>query len=353
MFIDNAINDHSANFARKILMRGFKNISVLLNNVFGLSDFMYVACPDFSITLRQRRLILGLPIGGYINWSKYNIFPLELDINSCGVHVVQLLDNFDEKQFRIKLNNLNEQMTEQKVRIDKTLLKWNFSRRNHFINVYKDAKNDYYVVFHSSGETILFNWEYLHSNFAVAYLAINGRKVPYIAGDDVEKYWSIAKEENSFFFERHKHIFYELFNDKYKLIFADQHFGMINKGEILMGCSKVPIGSLFPILTRPFEKIFFAKAGKPCDEILRMTNGFALVPHGLGMTIPEKIIDIFPDPERENCVIVEHTNGSKMITDTLEYVGINYRSIEVIPEMEKSGNFTIENELFPVLCFKI
>jgi hypothetical protein len=329
------------------------NISTLLKTICGGDDFTYVACPDFSISLRQRRLILGLPIGGYVNWSSYDVFPLELDVNSCGVHIVRLLSPFSESGFREKLHSLQTQMDKKEFRVSDKTLKWNFSRRNHFINVYQDNNGSHYVVFHSSGETILFDWESLHRLFSVKQVTIEGRSVPYINGQDAQRYQSIAEEENGFFLQRHDKIFKYLFADQYELIFADQHFGMVGKGEILMGCSKVRPGSVFPILTRPFEKLLWARVQSVPEDVLKITGGYALVPHGLGMTIPEGVVDILPDTEKSDCVIVLHRNGSRMVTDTLEYVGIDYRHLSVLPEMQERGGFVVEQEFMPVLCTKL
>lgn len=354
MVIDRALKDHSAELARNILARGIVNITTMLNNIYNTSDFVYVACPDFSISLRQRRLILGLPIGGYVNMSKYNFFPLELDVNSCGVHLIELGKEFDVNQFRFDLLTLKNDMNAKKIILDNIPLKWNFSRRNHFINIYKDDSNIYYAVFHSSSETVLFDWEDLHKRFDVKHIHIEGREVPYIIEDDVVEYWRIAEEENKFFFKRHIEVFDLLFHKKYKIIFADQHFGMISKGEILMGCSKIPVNTTFPILTRPFENIFLANANPPSAEINNLFNGkYTLVPHGLGMTVPDSIASIDPDLIKNDYVVVAHTNGSKMVTDTLENIGIGYRDLSVLEEMQRLGEFKIIKKLFPVFCLKM
>lgn len=353
MLIDLALNDHSANVARRILSRGIERITSLLNIVSGSSDFTYVACPDFSITLRQRRLILGFPIGGYVNWSKHDFYPLELDLNSCGVHLLRLGEDFDELQFRKRLHEMKLVLDKGGLQLDGTTLKWNFTRRNHFINVYKDSDSCYYCVFHSSAETRLLDSKYMSSEFSVRYATIDGRDIPYIVGDDVHRYWSIAREENSFFFERHKCVFKYLFGDDYDLMFADQHFGMVNKCEILMGCSRIRPGSVFPILTRPFEKIYLAKANEPPAEISKITGGYSLVPHGLGMTLPDDIVDIVPDTFASDHVVVCNRNGSKMVTDVLEYVGIGYRSSDSLQYMQSKANFNLVEELFPVLCLKL
>jgi len=354
VFIDRAINDHSAHLARRILSRGLRNVESLLQAICGSCEFTYVACPDFSISLRQRRLILGLPIGGYVNWSKYNMFPLELDVNSCGVHIVKMLSKFDEHDFMSRLYALQRRLQAKEVQVGDTVLKWNFSRRNHFINVYKDDDNTHFAIFHSSsGETVLFDWQRLHSMFNVKTIAIDGRDVPFIEGGDAEKYLDIALRDNEFFFARHRHIFRELFGDAHEITFADQHFGMIGKGEILMGCSKVRVGSIFPILTRPFEKVLLARTCPPPPSIAELCDGFSLVPHGLGMTVPPYVLDIVPNRERDDYVDVIHTNGSKMITDTLEYVGVEYRPMEVIEEMAERGSFVVEKALAPVLFTKL
>lgn len=352
MIIDNALSDHSANLGRRILARGVEKLSYCLNHIFGSNDFSYVACPDFSISLRQRRLILGLPIGGYINWSKYDFYPIELDLNSCGVHVFRL-HRYNESELLNKILKLKSELDSGNRNLSGISLKWNFAKRNHFISIYKDTTGAHLAVIHAAGETKLFDWNYLHSNFDVKRIEYHSEQIPYICNKDFERYWEISQEENSFFFSRHNHLLNELFDGLADEIFADQHFGMLSKGEIVMGCSKVRVGSIFPLLTRPFEKIFLAKAEEPKEEISSLTGGHALVPHGLGMVVNDHIHDIIPAMDGTDFVTIIHESGSKMITDTLEHIGISYRCLDSIPLMSKLGAFTIVDELSPVTCFKI
>lgn len=354
MLLDYSLSDTSAQLARNILKRGVSNLKTVLNKVCGGDDFVYIACPDFSISLRQRRLILGLPIGGYVRWpAEYKFFPLELDVNSCGVHVLKLSQDFDIKKFESDLFNLKRNLDNSVYKLNGVTLKWNFSRRNHFINIYKD-NNNYYMVTHSSGETILFDWKNLNKIFNVKYIDVNGRMLPYIQGNDVDEYFRITEKENNFYFDRHRFLFNVILGiNNYKIVYSDQHFGMISQGEILMGCSKVKPGSIFPLLTRPFAEISFARASNPPIPILDATGGFAVVPHGLGMTLPANVTDIIPCKNGEHYVEVIFSNGSKMITDTLEYVGVDYRPIEVIPEMCNRIGFEIIGTLKPILFTKI
>ena len=242
MVLDYSLSDISANLARRILRRGIQNLETALMKVCGGSDFTYIACPDFSISLRQRRLILGLPIGGYVKWnSTYRFFPIELDVNSCGVHMVKLSKNFNLESFKSALLQLKSDLDNNRIILNGVTLKWNFSRRNHFINIYEDNEGTPFLVAHSSGETVLFDWENLHKMFTVKYVEVNGRNLPYIQGDDVDQYYSIAARENKFFFERHIYLFDRLLgHNNYEITYSNQHFGMIDQGEILMGCSKIP-----------------------------------------------------------------------------------------------------------------
>ena len=348
-----ALHDNSAEVARRVLQRGVQNLTTLLKHVGGSGEFTYVACPDLSITLRERRLILGLPIGGYINWTGTKIFPLELDVNSCGVHMVKPLGQFDLDSFRTRMKDLKRKMDDQEIVVDGITLKWNFARRNHFINVYKGQAGAHYVIFHSSGETVLFDWQGLHSRFNVRTCRIDKRDVPYICGEDVDTYWAIAERENEFFFRRHQRVFRELFGEEFQIVYADRHFGMVNEYELLMGCSKVPVGTRFPILTKPFAEVYLAEAKEPDVAILNITGGHTLVPHGLGMTIPDSIRDIQPDPIMPGYVVIQHSNGCRMITNTLEHIGISHRSPDVLPKMSQLGHFSILEELTPLLCLKV
>lgn len=127
------------------------------------------------------------------------------------------------------------------------------------------------------------------------------------------------------FYKRHKFIFNELFNEDYELIYSNLHFGMIENGEVLKGCSKLQIGSIFPILTNAFDNIVIAQANNPPKEIIDCTNGYALVPHGLGMRILNDITDIRPYSDWPEHVEIVHKGKSKMVTNTLENMGIDYR----------------------------
>lgn len=355
MVLDYSLSDTSANLARKILYRGTQNLQTALMKVCGGNDFTYVACPDFSISLRQRRLILGLPIGGYVKWNPhYRFFPLELDVNSCGVHMVKLSKGFDIEFFKSALLQLKLDLDNNRINLNGVTLKWNFSRRNHFINIYEDNEGTLFLVAHSSGETVLFDWENLHKMFTVKYVEVNGRNLPYIQGDDVDQYYSIAARENEFFFERHIYLFDRLLGrNNYEITYSNQHFGMIDQGEILMGCSKIPQGTIFPLLTRPFAELVLVKAAYTPEEILKSTDGYALVPHGLGMTLPSNVTDIIPSNIAEGYVEVCFSNGSKMLTDTLEYVGVNYRPVDVIHEMSKKIGLEIIGTLKPILFTKL
>jgi len=203
MVLDYGLDDVSANLSGKILRRGIYNLEIFFNKLCGNSEFVYVACPNFSITLRQKRLILGVPIGGYIRWpSKYNIFPLDLDVNTCGVHVLKLPNNFNEHIFINRLYKLKQKLDNKELILDGKILKWNFSIRNHFINVYRDQENNHYLVVHSSGETELIDMENLNKLFDIKYIDIENRKYPYIIDSDVVEYAKISATENEFFYKR-------------------------------------------------------------------------------------------------------------------------------------------------------
>lgn len=95
------------------------------------------------------------------------------------------------------------------------------------------------------------------------------------------------------------------------------------------------------------------KAAYTPKEILKSTDGYALVPHGLGMTLPSDVTDIIPSDIGEGYVEVCFSNGSKMLTDTLEYVGVNYRSVDAIHEMSERIGLELIGTLKPVLFTKL
>lgn len=352
--LDHALKDTSAQLARRILDRGIKRLSAIIEKEFASDDFSHVACPDFSITLRQRRMVLGLPIGSYVNFSKHPFFPIELDVNSCGVHLIRLPEPIDHEELRKRLSGVRKRLDGKELVIGDTVLKWNFSRRNHFISICYNKGGEQFILVHAGGETQLFDWEMLNRRFSVRRVQVDGREVPYIVGRDAAEYSNIAAKENEFFRIRHLRIFEELLGSRFEVVYADLHFGMISQGEILMGCSKLRVGAVFPILTRPFERIVMAKVLPPKDlRTLEVSGGYAIVPHGLGMTVPKDIVDIVGDPFDTECVYVVHASGRRMLTDTLEYAGVGYREIAVLPAMAELGDFEVLSMLEPKLCFKL
>jgi hypothetical protein len=352
--IDLALHDRSAELARRILARGQVTLAAVLRAAGYDDDFLYVACPDFSITLRQRRMIVGLPIGGYVNWFGKRAFPIELDVNSCGVHLLELSRPLSKEQIVRAVFDLKQRLDDGELAVGRVGLRWNFTRRNHFIGFYEDRTGErQFLVFHAAGETQLFDFAALKSKFDVREVVVGGRPVPYIVDDDFDEYWEMASRENVHFFERHEEIFAALLPGGHTTVYADQHFGMVGPGELLMGCSRVRPGTLFPLLTRPFEDIYLSQANDPRPEILAATNGHSLVPHGLGMVVPDCVEDIVGLPDGSDYVEVISANGGTMITDVLEYVGVSYRMPSVLPEMEAGGTFTVVEPLHPIVCFKL
>jgi hypothetical protein len=342
--IDLALHDSSADLARRVLRRGVRTLAAVLMAATGDDEFLYVACPDFSITLRQRRLVVGLPIGGYVNWFGKRAFPIDLDVNSCGVHLLQLSRLFSKDDVIQGIFNLKKHLDTGAVTVGTTSLKWNFTRRNHFIALYENDEH-----------TTLFDKADLVKQFQVQTVSVDGRTVPYIAGEDFDEYCALAAEENALFSRRHEEVFSYLFDPGHIVLYADQHFGMVNPGELLMGCSRIRPGTVFPLLTRPFSDIYLAEALPPCDQIGDATGGLALVPHGLGMVVPEYVLDIIEAANDDDSDYVEVTSaaGGSLITNVLEYAGVSYRSQEVLPEMERSGTFRVIEALHPIVCFKL
>jgi len=355
MFVDNALQDHSATVARKVLKRGLSNLNALLQEIYGSSDVTYVACPDFSITLRKERLALGFPIGGYLNFGSCSFVPLDLMINTCGVHMIRLGTDFEVNSFRTSLRALKTRMESQKMIVDDIPLRWNFSKRNHFINIYKDeVSGEHYAIFHGASETKLCNWDYLNDEFEIEKRQVNGYEVRYLINENAEKYYSIAQKENDFFYKSHKVILNEIMPLGGEIVFSDFHFGVINKGEFLMGCSKIPIGTDFPLLTSPFNSVFIATAKEPKESIRNLFgDDYTLVPHGLGMTLNEDIVDILPDSFNPDYLSLVSKSGCVMHTNQVEHGGYSYRTHEQIEEIASKGVIELKKELIPLYNIKI
>ena len=71
------------------------------------------------------------------------------------------------------------------------------------------------------------------------------------------------------------------------------------------------------------------------------------------MTVPHNVTDITPYNYADGYVIVSFSNGSKMITDTLEYVGVGYRSPEIVNEMSDRIGFNVVDSLKGILFTKL
>ena len=205
--LDRALHDTSAHLARRILTRGLRNLAAIIEKEFHSDEFAHVACPDFSITLRQRRMVLGLPIGSYINFSRHLFFPIELDVNSCGVHLIRPHERLDEKDLRDRLATVRRRLDGKELRVGNVILKWNFSRRNHFISVCYDSVGEQFILVHAGGETQLFDWQMLNNRFSVKQIEVDDRRIPYIVGKDAVEYSNIAAAENQLFRVRHLTIF--------------------------------------------------------------------------------------------------------------------------------------------------
>jgi len=344
----------------------------------------FIGSPDMTITRNKGRWMSGFGYGGKISWGKGNEEVVVLDIkpNACGM----LVGGIEELPRERNLLERIEKFQSSVNIIDKVEVKWDFSKGNHFIDIFsvkprRDIKLPPYVfIIHGSvselKKTSPLGWGLYWDDSPSLQGAIIEFDTPFgplhlVEGENARRYFQLYQFADNFSKKRRQLVAENLFGD-YELLFNENHQGLLNYNEVLLGCHFVnDFNKLYPLTLRSDLPAYLLK-GKPnlsCEVIealgfenrskklgvydnLKKAN---IIPHGGGYVFPhllnvEEVYEV--EGKRYFKTDVANDRGKQIICDTQD-IPYQYRGKEVLLKVLELNMAEVVAKLTPLYVVKV
>lgn len=350
----------------------------------GLSpDATFISGPDETITRNENRWKDGFGYGGKISWGDGNSKMIVLDVmpNACGM----LVGGLDELPTPQQLIKKIGPLIEEKIYVDDIRVQWDFSKSNHFIDLYSIVKTadidlpKYGFIIHSGapelkGENPKGNGFYFHKSKTLREIT-KIIKTPFgdikiLLDDDATKYLEHFKFGDNFSKKKRELVAKELFPD-FEKISNTMHQGLINYNEILLGTNDVVEKEIFPLALRADLPAYLFCGEKNLSEEIIEALGFTkraerlgvyerlkkanILPHGGGYVFRhllnvERVFEI--NNSRYFVVEMHNSVGQQIITEPRD-IEFDYRGREVVVRALELNLGSTVGRLVPEYVLKI
>ena len=382
-----SVNDSGAELSKANAVYGMAGIH-FLQNQFGTSpNATFISTPDLTITRNSSRWKSGFGYGGKISWGDGDeeIIILNVKPNACGM-LVGGLDKLPKCETLIRKLHEMERST---MKIDTTEVIWDFYKSNHFIDLFivkpiakteKKLKKYGFIIHGASCEFREDN----ESGFGLYYdkskelLKIAERIVtPFqtlhvLTGDRARQYYEKYRYVDNFSKRKRKLAAELLFGD-FEEISNENHQGMINMNEVILGCHFAEDfdETLYPLVLRGDLPSYLVRAVPNltpeiidllgCEKRAKKLGVYDklinanVIPHGGGYVLPDilttnKVIEV--DGERYFEMEMQNDRGKKIISEVGE-LPFEYRGREVVLRSLELGLIVIVAKLIPQYVLKI
>ncbi len=350
-------------------------------------DATFISSPDETISRNNIRWRSGYGYGGKLTWGEPDdpLIFIDTKPNACGM-LVGGMDHLPEPNEVIR--NLN-QLYQQDTYIDDVLIKWDFKRGNHFIDVFEidhdsallDSYPKYMFVIHGSvpelrnatdkGVGMYYDKSPTLRSMCKTIETPFG-PILYLDGNDAKEYLRSFQYGKWLAGERRKKAAELIFGD-YTLVSNPMHQGLMSYGELLMGAQHITEdpNKLFPVALRSdlpmylitalpnltdeqIEKLGFEKRAKKIGVMDRLEN-FNVIPHGGGYKIPHinRVLDVM-EINKDRYFICEQkmVDAITIFSDVTETQFL-YRGKKIINKIEDLKLGEIKLKLQPKFVLKI
>ncbi len=379
------LNDSGAELCKANTPYGIAGIHCVQLQLGISPNATFISTPDMTISRNVSRWKSGFGYGGKISWGAGDEEFIILDTkpNACGMLVGGL-----EKLPGIEavINRLHKMETDT-IQIDNIEVKWDFYKSNHFIDLFEVrsiAKTDIklppyaFIIHGSAGEFKGDN----KSGFGLYYDGssqlqemVEHVKTPFgefhiLTGTKAKKYFEKYQHIENFS-KKKRRLAAELLFGKFMEISNENHQGLINMNEIVLGCHDLKSETLFPLALRgdlpaylvkgrpnlspeSIELLGFEKRAKKLGVYDRLLNA-NIFPHGGGYVFPDilsvnTVIEI--EAERYFEVEMQNDRGKKIISE-VSALPFEYRGRTVVLRALEIGLVEIIAKLIPQYVLKI
>ena len=380
------LNDSGAALCRANTPYGLAKIHYVQDQLGISQKATFISTPDMTITKSADRWRSGFAYGGKISWGKGDEELVILDIrpDACGM-LVGGLQKVPEIDSLIQRSHQAEANT---IKIDGIEAKWGFSRRNHFIDVFRvrpvtKAENDlspYAFIVHGSsvnefGDDNKLGFGLHYNTSKLLYEMVERIDTPFgeihvLTGSKARKYFERYRYADDFS-KKKRRVFAELLFGEFTEISNENHQGLINMNEMILGCHYLRDGALFPLTLkadlpaylvrgRPnltpgsIEFLGFEKRAKRLGVYERLLKA-NIFPHGGGYVFPDilgvnRTVEI--DGKRYFEVEMQNDSGMEIISKVND-LPFEYRGRTVVLRSLEIASIEIAAKLTPQHVLKI
>lgn len=349
--------DTAGRIAAANLAFGLARLQNALGTLHPGARTTFTGSPDFTITRTVQRWRGGFAYGGILTLEPAGLGVVipELRPNACGTLVGRLTG---PAAGTMTAEALIERAS--KVRAESADAVWDYSRRNHFINLYRDSESgEQYFIVHGCPARIRFDsahgpgLDYRRSEHwqpRIETVATPLGTLDLLVGADAESFWRNFLRCEALSIADRQHTAERIFGD-FEVVQNTSHVGMAGRDAYYYGCHvNCPPGTLYPVLTRPGAPAFLVEAVPGAD------GHVPPLPHGTGyhLDLPEELTVTFDASGQRPVFLLGNANeGAQQAYGELSGVPFRYRSETLVDTWHQQGLLNIRQTLDMVATLKL
>lgn len=379
------LGDIGSSLCRENMKYGIAKIHWVQEQLGMETNATFVSGPDETVTKNKMRWKNGFGYGGKISWGDGTSKVIILDVmpNACGM----LVGGMNELPKPGKLIERINAIETTESYIDDIRLAWDFSKSNHFIDVFKVVRladidfPDYAFIIHSGAPELKYDNAkgfglYVHESAILSEMA-DTIETPFgrsnvILDNDAKEYLQFFHFANNFSKKKRRLAAKMLFED-FEEISNPLHQGLLNYNEIILGAHYIKDKEdiLFPLALRADLPAYLIRGKENLSDEMIEILGFSkraetlgvysslknanILPHGGGYTFRDlltvtNVMEV--GGERYFEVEMHNAVGHKIFGNPQDIEFI-YRGREVVIKTLELGLGELEARLIPEYVLKI
>jgi hypothetical protein len=343
--------DTAAVLASYNLQFGMGRLLHAVRTIVPHADVRFTASVDFTVTRSSARWGSGFSYGGLLELftSGARIVAPEIRPNTCGVLVGALPTHMTQEELVERIVSVSSRFPPGA---------WDYSRRNHFVNVYRCGAMGRQIFFlHGCPEILRADQQdrpglypehssYWRSKLHRVQTPLG--ETGLLLDDEADAYWQTYQHSEELSKRDRMSTATEIFGE-FEPLCNETHEGMASSTSYLLGChlAKDDI-ALYPLMTT---------LGKPAYLVSGMAPNTAvsLLPHGTGYEFA-----FLPGECEVRCaangsilfVFSGEAEGTQVFRDFTN-IPFAYRSPAIVEQWERDEVLTIRNVLVPLVSTKV
>ncbi|NYT00963.1 MAG: hypothetical protein GKB99_04500 [Methanocellales archaeon] len=379
------LGDIGSSLCRENMKYGIAKIHYVQEQLGMEVSATFVSGPDETVTKNKMRWKNGFGYGGKISWGDGTTKVIILDVmpNACGM----LVGGMNEPPKPGKLIERINAIETTESYIDGVRVAWDFSKSNHFIDVFKVVRladidfPDYAFIIHSGspelkGDNAKGFGLYVHESDILSEMA-DTIETPFgkskvILDNDAREYLQFFHFADNFS-KKKRMLAAEMLFDNFERISNPLHQGLLNYNEIILGAHYIKDKEdlLFPLVLRADLPAYLIKGKKNLSDEMIEILGFSkrakklgvyaslknanILPHGGGYTFRDllavtNVMEV--GGERYFEVEMHNAVGHKIFGNPKDIEFI-YRGREVVIKTLELGLGELEARLIPEYVLKV